>query len=49
MQEGKILVVSVGLMFAVAIVTIEPPAFAQTQPSASERLNAPGPEAESLA
>lgn len=48
MQGGRILVVSVALMLAVANVAIEPPAFAQTQPSASERLNAPGPEAEIL-
>ena len=49
MQGGRILVASAALMFAVAIVAIESPAFAQTQPSAAERLNTPGPEAESLA
>jgi hypothetical protein len=49
MQGRKTLVVSVALMFAVAIVSIKPTVLAQTQPSASERLNAPGPEAESLA
>ena len=49
MQASKILVASAALMFAVAIVAIESPAFGQTQPSASERLNAPGPEAENLA
>jgi hypothetical protein len=49
MQGGRILVASAALMFAVAIVAIESPAFAQTQSSAAERLNTPGPEAESLA
>jgi hypothetical protein len=39
MQGGRILVASAALMFAVAIVAIESPAFAQTQPSAAERLN----------
>jgi hypothetical protein len=47
MQGGRILVASAAVMFAVAIVAIESPAFAQTQPSAAERLNTPGPEAES--
>lgn len=42
----RVIVASVALV--AAVLACEPPALAQAQPSALERLNAPGPEAESL-